>query len=120
MQIQINTDNNITMSTGLGQRIETDTESTLSRFSDRITRVEIHLGDENAEKPGSADKRCTLQARPAGQQPIAVTHDAASVDEAFDGALHKLETRLQSAYARSEHHKGGPSIRHLPVAEGLS
>ena len=120
MQIVLNTDKNVQVDDGLLQRVEADIESGLSRFSDQITRVEVHVSDENAEKSGGDDKRCMLEARPAGQQPVAVTHNAGSVDEACAGALHKLEALLETKYGRSDNRKGGQSIRHLPVAEELS
>jgi ribosome-associated translation inhibitor RaiA len=121
MQIQLNTDNNVEVGDELLQRVQADIESALSRFSDQITRVEIHVSDENTQqKSGGTDKRCMLEARPVGQQPVAVTHNAASVDEACAGALRKLEALLATKYGRSDSRKGGRSIRHMPVKEGLS
>ena len=120
MQIQVHTDKNVTVSDGMAQRIEDDLESALSRFSDQITRVEVHFGDENAGGSGGPDKRCMIEARSAGTQPVAVTHHAASMGEACSGAVHKLATLLGSRYGRSHSHKGGDSIRHLEVREGLS
>jgi hypothetical protein len=117
MQILLNTDKNTAVDDALLQRIETDIASGLSRFSDQITRVEVHV---SAEKAGGDDKRCMLEARPAGQQPVAVTHNAASVDDACTGALLKLEALLETKYGRSDNRKGGQSIRHLSVAEELS
>ncbi len=120
MQIQVHTDKNVNVNDGMVQRIEAELESALSRFSDHITRVEIHLGDENAAKSSDADKRCMMVARPAGKQPVAVTHHAASVGEACSGAVHKLEALIESSYGRSDSRKGGDSIRRLEVREGLS
>ncbi|GIF01857.1 HPF/RaiA family ribosome-associated protein [Paractinoplanes rishiriensis] len=119
MQILLNTDNNVQLDGELLQRVEADIVSGLSRFSDQITRVEIHVSDQNADKVGGGDKRCMLEARPAGQQPVAVTHNADSVDEACAGALDKLEALLDTTYGRSHQRKGGQSIRHLPVSEEL-
>jgi ribosome-associated translation inhibitor RaiA len=120
MQIQVHTDRNVDVSDGMVRHIEAELESALSRFSDQVTRVEVHLSDESAGGSGGADKRCVLEARPAGQQPVAVTHHAASVGEAFSGAAHKIEAVLDSKHGRSDHRKGGDSIRHLEVREGLS
>jgi ribosome-associated translation inhibitor RaiA len=120
MQIQVHTDRNVDVSDGMVQRIEAELESALSRFSDQITRVEVHLGDESAGRSGGTDKRCMLEARPAGQQPVVVTHHAASVGEACSGAVRKLETLLEGKSGRANNHKGGESIRHLQVHEGLS
>jgi len=115
MQVQLNKDGNIQVDEDIVRRLEGEVESALERFGDRITRVEVHLGDENAAKTGIDDKRCVLEARVAGQQPIAVTHHAGSVKEAFDGAVGRLQKQLDSRLGRSGNHKGGPSIRHMPV-----
>ena len=120
MQIQVHTDKNVDVSDGVVRRIEAELGSALSRFSDHITRVDVHLGDESAGRSGETVKRCMLEARPAGQRPVAVTHHATSVGEACSGAVHKLETLLQSRYGRANNRKGGESIRHLQVHEGLS
>jgi hypothetical protein len=120
VQIQIHTDKNVTVSDGMVQRVEADLESALSRFSDQITRIEVHLGDENAGGAGGSDKRCMIEARSAGKQPVAVTHHAASVGEACSGAVHKLAALIGNRQGRSDSYKGGESIRHLEVREGLS
>ncbi len=120
MQIQVHTDRNVDVSDGMVRRIEADVESALSRFRDNITRVDIHLGDENAGKSGGTEKRCMVEARPTGQQPVAVTHHAASLGEACSGAVHKLEMLLESKYGRANSRKGGESIRRLEVRGGLS
>jgi ribosome-associated translation inhibitor RaiA len=120
MQIQVHTDRNVDVSDGMVQRIEAELGSALSRFGDQITRVDVHLGDESAGRSGDTDKRCMLEARPAGQHPVAVTHHATSVGEACSGAVHKLEALLESKYGRADNRKGGESIRHLQVDEGLS
>jgi ribosome-associated translation inhibitor RaiA len=120
MQIQVHTDKIVTVSDGMGQRIEAELEAALSRFSDHITRVKVHFSDENAGGSGGSVKRCMIEARSAGKQPVAVTHHAASVGEACSGAVHKLATLIGSRHGRSSSHKGGDSIRHLEVSEGLS
>lgn len=111
MQIEVTTDRNVDGSDELIRQIEAEVEAALSRFSDQLTRVEVHLGDENAAKFGTADKRCMLEARPAGQQPVAVTNLAATLDEARRGALQKLENLLESKFGRRDHRKGGATIR---------
>jgi ribosome-associated translation inhibitor RaiA len=120
MQIQVHTDKNVDVSAGMVRHIESELESTLSRFVDQIIRVKVHLGDENAGRSGGTDKRCLVEARAAGQQPVAVTHHAATVSEACSGAVRKLATLLASRYGRADNRKGGGSIRHLDVPEGLS
>lgn len=111
MQIQFNTDNNVEGRDKLVRQVEAEVQATLGRFSDQLTRVEVHLSDENASKGGSGDMRCMMEARPAKQQPVAVTHHAATLDEAFAGAAQKLEQLLESKFGRLHGHKGAASIR---------
>jgi ribosome-associated translation inhibitor RaiA len=101
MQIQINTDSNIEGDAELVQQIKAVVRNSLERFSEQITRVEIHLSDENSEnKFGTDDKRCLLEARLAGLQPISVSDQAATLEQAVDGAVEKLKRSLDSTLGR--------------------
>jgi ribosome-associated translation inhibitor RaiA len=113
VQIQISTDKNVHGSEELIQRLEAEIQSTLSRFSDHITRLEVHLSDEVSTGAASVDRRCVIEARPEGKPTVAVTHHAGSVDEACHGALRKLESVLETQSGRADHRKGGESIRHM-------
>ena len=73
--------------------------------------MEIHLSDENAGRSGSADKRCLMEARPAGRPPIGDSHVGATLEEAYSGAAKKLRNSLESALGRASDRKGGASIR---------
>jgi len=76
-------------------------ESALSRTSDHITRVEVHLSDENSNKKGGNDNmRCVMEARLEGRRPIAVTREAATLDQAVDGAADKLSRMIESNLGR--------------------
>ena len=101
MKIQINTDSNIAGNAQLRQEIDTLLRGALDRFSEKITRVEVHLRDENSDKKsGVDDMRCLLEARLAGLQPIVVSHEAATLQEAVDGAAEKLKRSLDSSLGR--------------------
>jgi hypothetical protein len=50
MLIQINTDNNIKGSQEMEAYLANTIESTLKHLTTRITRVEVHLSDENSHK----------------------------------------------------------------------
>ena len=100
MQVQINTDHNIEGRETLAARISGVVTNALSRVSDHITRVEVHLSDENGNKTGDKDMRCMMEARLEGRQPIAVTHEAATLDQAVDGAAHKLARLIESTLGR--------------------
>ena len=100
MHIQITTDSNIEGREELADHIKGVVESTLSRFSDRITRVEVHLSDQNSDDNGQDDKRCVMEVRLKGRQPTAVTHQAESLGDAIDGAAEKLKRSLESTLER--------------------
>jgi hypothetical protein len=100
MQIRTNTDGSLDGSAALAARAETIVEGALGRFSDQITTVEVHLGDQNGVRRGPADKRCMMEARLEGLQPIAVTHDAGDVELAMRGAADKLKRSIESTLGR--------------------
>ena len=95
MQIQINSDHHITGTPELAARVQGLVRDTLERYSDRITRVEVHLNDLNGVKGGSNDKRCLMEARLGGLAPIAVNHEAESLTLAVEGAMEKLERAIE-------------------------
>lgn len=104
MHIQINTDKNVESPDAFADQMKAIVESTLKRFSEHITRVEVHLSDENSNKAGINDKRCLMEARLEGRQPIAVTHSAAHPDLAVRGAAEKLKHMIESTLGRLDNH----------------
>ena len=101
MQIELSTDGNIDGRDALATQIDEVVKNALSRFSDQITRVEVHLSDQNSDKKeGDDDMRCMMEARLEGRKPIAVTNHAATVDQAFDGAAEKLARLIESTLGR--------------------
>ncbi|MCK6483308.1 MAG: HPF/RaiA family ribosome-associated protein [Phycisphaerae bacterium] len=109
MQVQFNTDNNIRGGEELKRYVESEVAATLDRFAQQITRVEVHLSDENSHKPGENDKRCLMEARLKGLQPHTVTHYAATLEQAIDGAAEKLERVLDRAIGKLIDSKGRTS-----------
>ena len=100
MQIQINTDHNIGGHDALIAEISGKVESALSQFTSHITRVEVHLSDQNSQKTSLSDKRCMMEARLEGRQPIVVTHEAATLDQAIGGASDKLARLIENTLGR--------------------
>ena len=109
MQIQINTDHTIKGHETLVAKLSSSIENALSRFSDHITRLEVHISDENGDKPGPNDKRCMMEARLEGREPIAVTYHAATIDQAVDGATNKLINMIDSILERQRDHRSHQS-----------
>lgn len=122
MQIQINTDHNIAGHETLTTQISGVVENALSRLSDHITRVEVHVTDESSHKSSPNDKRCMMEARLERHQPIAVTHQAATLDQAVDGAADKLarliehtvERRHDQQSHRTDPPPAGPKLAEQP------
>lgn len=101
MIIQVNTDRNIDGDQELAEHIKAELSNSLERLSEQITRIEVHLSDENSDKKfGAEDKCCLLEARLAGLKPIAVSHLAATLDQAVDGAIDKLIRSIDKTLGR--------------------
>jgi len=100
MQININTDKTIDRNAGLDDHVQTVVQAAVGRFGEHITRVEVHLSDENKEKSVDGGNRCMLEARVTGYQPIVVTHHSATLHQAISGAADKLKRAIDSALGR--------------------
>ena len=109
MDIQINTDETIEDSEALARKVEAEIATVLDRFSDQIGRVEVHLSDRNSARDGVDDMRCVMEVRPPGMDPVAVTHDADSVESAYSGAVRKLQRLLETSLGKLGDRKGGPT-----------
>ena len=106
MQVQVHTNHAVRDADGFAGRIEAEVRETLGRFNEQLTRIEVHLSEINGHKPGANDKRCVMEARPAGHQPVAVTHESVSWDEAVARACEKLEASLAKMSGRLGQRKG--------------
>jgi hypothetical protein len=102
--VQINTDKNIEGSERLSTFLTEMITADLDRFSERITRVEVHLSDVNGAKKGLNDKKCLLEARLEGRKPIAVTNLANTSAEAVSGALDKLHASLDTILGKERNY----------------
>jgi hypothetical protein len=100
MKIQVNTDNHITGREALVEQTAATITSALGHLAEHVTRVEVHLSDENGNKTGGRDKRCMMEARLEGHQPIAVTDESGNLDEAIAGAADKLKHALDHTLSR--------------------
>ena len=101
MQIEIHTDGNIEGHEALTAQVSGVVESALRRFGEHITRVDVHLSDENSDrKVGYNAMRCMMEVRLEGRQPIVVTHQATTLDETVDGAADKLTRLIEHTLGR--------------------
>jgi ribosome-associated translation inhibitor RaiA len=106
MQVQVNHDDHVTGREDMERQIAQLLEAELDRYADHVTRVEVHLSDINAGKPGDDDKRCLLEARVAGHGQLTASHLAGDMRTAIDGAVDKLlrvlDTQLGKALDKTK------------------
>ncbi len=100
MQININTDKTIERHAGLDEHVHSVVNAALNRFGEHISRVEVHLSDNNSQKSADGDNRCLMEARVTGYQPIAVSDHAATLHQAIGGSADKLKRAIDSALGR--------------------
>jgi putative sigma-54 modulation protein len=103
MQIQIHT-NGVQNSAALNERALHSIESAMKVWRDQVTRVEVHLHDDNGPKSGR-DKRCVLEIRLAGLQPMAVEAANEDLYKAIDEAAGKAERAVRHKLERHDAHK---------------
>lgn len=89
--MQINSDNHISNTEDFSAELTSSIETSMKKFSSHITRLEVYLRDENSTKGGADDKKCSIEARLEGLQPLGVSHKAETLRDAFHGAVKKIE-----------------------------
>lgn len=104
MLVDVNTDKNIKNSERLIEYCKSMVEAELDRFAEYITRVDIHLSDENGEKSGDDDKRCLIETKLKGKSPVAVKNTASNIDDAISGAIDKITKVLETSLGKMRNH----------------
>ena len=103
MFVQIHTDNQVKSDADANARLEDRVRAKLQRFEQRLTSVEVHVEDVNGAKGGEADKRVSMEVRPAGRDPVAVHAEAARVETAVAQAADKAARALGHALGKNGH-----------------
>lgn len=98
MLIQINY-GEVKKTDAIERYVEHKVGTQLERYAEQITRVEVHLHDDNGKaKAGAEDKRCLMEARPAGMNPLAVEHTSDNLDKSITEAAGKLSRAVKKAF----------------------
>lgn len=100
MKIQYNTDKTISGEERNEEYFSTLIAGELERFQSHITRIEVHLTDQNGKKEGQNDIRCLLEARLEGRPPVVASEQTDTVANAVSGALDKLKASLVTITGR--------------------
>jgi hypothetical protein len=104
MHVQFHTDNHVEGYDRLQEYFSNYLRQALSHFEDKITGLEVFLGDENSDKFGKNDKKCTIEARLAGIKPVAVINHADTIELAIQGASSKMKKVLTTTYDKMRTH----------------
>lgn len=104
MTIQYNTDSTISGDQRNQEFFTTLITEEMENFSNHITRLEVHVSDENGKKSGVNDIRCLIEARLKNMKPIAVTNNSDTIKNAISGAIDKLKASLETILGRLNEH----------------
>ena len=94
MKIQLNTDKNIHGTEKLESLVSEKINHSLKQFAENITRIEVHLSDQNAHKTGTDDIQCKIEARIEGLQPVVVISKNSSKEKALSTGINKMKAAL--------------------------
>ena len=95
MLIQVNTDKHIEGSAALIAHFSGVIKEELDRYDEHLTRVDAHLSDENGSKNSGDDKKCVLEAKVKGSNPIVVTVVEATMHQSVKTAAEKVAALLE-------------------------
>ncbi|MEO9257739.1 MAG: HPF/RaiA family ribosome-associated protein [Crocinitomicaceae bacterium] len=106
MNIQITSYKILTVKDEFDDKLNKMLSEELIRYRAQITGLEVRLSDVNGFKEGHDDKKCFLEVRLEGRQPIAVFSLAHTYDLAVNSAIDKLRSSLENILGRvSVHHR---------------
>jgi len=100
MKIQFNTDKNIQGTENLEAYVSESINKKLKRFADQISRIEVHLSDQNAQKAGTDDIQCKIEARIEGLQPVLATGKSSTKEKALNDAIDKIKVSLDTVIGK--------------------
>ena len=100
MIVQLNTDKHISGTENLENFVAEKVNHTLRHYSDHVTRVEVHLSDQNGDKGGADDILCKVEARVEGMQPIITESKSDAKEKALTEALNKMKAALSTVIGK--------------------
>ena len=104
MLVQIHTDKNIEGGSRFSEYFSAEIKEKLARFNEIVTRIEVHVTDQNGSKTSPNDKKCVIEARIEKKQPIAVTAHGDTAEKTFSQALEKVQRVLETTVEKIKAH----------------
>lgn len=100
MVIQLNTDKNIKGTENLEAFVSEKVKGSLKHFVNKVTRIEVHLSDQNAEKGGADDIQCKIEARVQGMKPVIAVSKSDTKEKALNEAVEKIKASLSTVIGK--------------------
>ena len=104
MKIEFNTDKTINGDERQQEYFTTQIIKDLHKYESHITKIEVHLSDQNGNKEGWDDILCVLDAKIDGIEPVVVRKQANTIALAVSGAVDKLKASLETVLGRLQNH----------------
>lgn len=101
MHIEINAADGIERSEALDQHIRERLERVARHHGRHLTQIIVHLKDTNARK-GGVDKLCSMEARPAGLDPVTAHAQDTDIYVSVRDAAEKLDRAIEHRLGRQE------------------
>ena len=104
MLIQVNY-SNVEKTDAIDAYIHERVTKEVAHMVDRVTRVEVHLHDDNgAHKKTPGDKRVRMEARPAGRPPLTVEDHGDNFRQVIGDCAGKLGRALRHTFDKLKEH----------------
>lgn len=100
MIIIFNTDHNIQAGDFFTSPLESILLDKLEKYNRKITKLEVHLTDENGKKKGVDDKRCLLEAHIDKMEPTIGSCLSDTYESSLIGAIKNLKASLETKLGR--------------------
>lgn len=115
MQIDIQT-RDFLLTSGLRTHVERRVQFSLSRFRDRLRRIDVRLSDLNGPR-GGVDKRCRMMLRLQGMPDIVVDDTEADMYAAIHRSAERAQQTLSRQLARARGGSDGRARRPVLIDE---
>lgn len=104
MLIQINY-GDIQGSETIEQHIHEQVDKALGNLGEQVTRVEVHLRDDKQKRDAHNDKRCTMEVRLAGMEPLVVEDRGADIYAVISQAADKIKRIARREADKRQDHR---------------
>ncbi|HAI13853.1 MAG TPA: ribosome-associated translation inhibitor RaiA [Phycisphaerales bacterium] len=113
MQIQVHF-SDIENSWAINNHVQQRIAQAIKTGLKQITRIDVHLHDDSGPcKSGTSDKRCTIEMRLAGMDPMSIEQHGNDMYAVINQATRKLQQSLIKTRSRQRDHRA--QMRHVAM-----